>query len=67
MAYSLPLKKLKPEKIGICAKLNWHIHDLVSTFGEHNRSQKVRSALGRNDLPINTIQYNTIQYNTRYY
>ena len=48
------LKKLKPENIGLLAKFNRHIHILViSQFGEHNRSQKGRSALG-----INTIQYN---------
>ena len=27
-------------------------------FGEHNRSQKGRSALGSHDHPINTMQYN---------
>ena len=53
-----------PEKIGLCAKFNRHIHVLVSKFGEHKRSQKGCSALGSNDHPINTIQYNTIQYNT---
>ena len=55
------LINLKPEKIGLWAKFKWHIHVLVSKFGEHNRSQKGCSALGSNEHPINTIQYNAIQ------
>ena len=49
------LKNLKPEKIGLLAKFNRHIHVLVSKFGEHNRSQKGRSALGSNAIQIHTI------------
>ena len=41
------LKNLKPEKIGLLAKINRHIYVLVSKFGEHNRSQKGHSALGQ--------------------
>ena len=29
MAYNLPLKNLKPEKIGLCAKFNRYFHVLV--------------------------------------
>ena len=51
------LKNLKPEKIGLWAKFNRHIHVLIAKFGERNRSYKGDSALGSNDHPINTIQY----------
>ena len=55
---SVSLKNLKPKKIGLWAKFNRHIHVLViPKFGEHNRSQKGRSALGSNDHPINTAKF----------
>ena len=58
---SCSLKNLKPEKIGLCAKFNRHIHVLViPKLGEHNRFEKGRSILGSNDHPIKTIQYNKL-------
>ena len=55
LRFQIRWKNLKPEKIGLRAKFNRHIHVLViPKFREHNRSQKGRSALG-------SIQYkNTI-------
>ena len=45
------VKNFMPEKIGLWAKFNQHIHVLViPKFAEHNRSQKGCSALGSNTI-----------------
>ena len=54
---SLRFQNLKPEKIGLWANFNLHIHVLIATFGGHNISEKVAVHWGSNDHPINTIQY----------
>ena len=53
------LKNLKPEKIGLWAKFNRHIHVLViPKFGGAQYILKCRSSLGSND---HSIKYNTIR------
>ena len=48
---------LKPEKIGLRAKFNRHIHVLViPKFGEHNRSEKVAVNWAAMTTPSKQIQ-----------